>query len=212
MLKLSSRFNNEAIIYYGKHIYDTSVLRKREFDAIKGSVLKRCKEYSTCRYFIHQAFENFGIKDIAIPKSKDGNPLWPNGFTGSISHCDHLGVVIVLKSDGSTFAGIDIECNKSIPKTVIELILNKKEIKKCKELYLVNPNINWQTLIFSVKETAYKYWHNKVKYKLKASECEVTLIPEESLFHVKTLVLSNIHEIIGEYFLVDNHFITLVIN
>lgn len=90
MFKLYSRLNNEAIIYYGKHIYNTSVLQKQEFDAIRGAVLKRCKEYSTCRYFIHQAFEKFGIKDISVPKSKDGSPLWPKGFTGSVSHCQHL--------------------------------------------------------------------------------------------------------------------------
>lgn len=210
--KLFSKLNKEAIIYYGDHIYNTSALTREEYEIISGSVLKRKREFCTGRYFSHEALKELGKDNITLFKSQEGMPIWPDGIEGSISHCLHKGVVVVIRSDYKIFCGIDIECNKALPKEVERLIISKYELQQCMDLKTKKPNIFWETLIFSIKETMYKYWCNKLNYKLKPEECEIKLIANKDLFYAKCkLPNDNIEYIIGEFIIIDNHIITLVI-
>jgi hypothetical protein len=68
--RLFSKLNKEAMIYYGNHVYDTEVLIGKEYDIINGSVLKRIKEFCTCRCFSYEALWELGINNIVLLKTE----------------------------------------------------------------------------------------------------------------------------------------------
>lgn len=55
---------------------------------IAKSVAKRRNEFITVRYCARQALSVLGIPEVPILKGDKGQPLWPDGIVGSMTHTE----------------------------------------------------------------------------------------------------------------------------
>ena len=55
---------------------------------IAKSVAKRRNEFITVRYCARLALEELGVPPVPILKGEKGEPCWPDGVVGSLTHCE----------------------------------------------------------------------------------------------------------------------------
>ena len=141
----------------------------------------------------------FGLTNVDIKRGEHGEPLWPAGFSGSISHCltgDKQALIAVALCQSSHLVGIDIEALNRLDQMsrVKGLVFNSEE-----ENLLVGVGQYGLLVGFSAKETLYKalypivkkpVWFSAVRLVAasrqilqfapteKLKECGVTSLPE----------------------------------
>jgi enterobactin synthetase component D len=77
--------------------------------SVARSVPKRQAEYLAGRRAAAEALRHAGSIVVDLPIAASRAPGWPQGFIGSISHCQGLAVALAMPSAGRRGAGIDIE-------------------------------------------------------------------------------------------------------
>ncbi|MGW8328572.1 4'-phosphopantetheinyl transferase superfamily protein [Streptomyces sp. NPDC055897] len=90
-----------------------------------------------------------GATERTVPRARDGRPLFPQGFTGSISHTDQLAVAAVVP--GAEAVGIDLEPATITPR-VAAFVLREHE----RRLLLAPTGSYTARDLFAAKEAAFK--------------------------------------------------------
>ncbi|MBB5932469.1 4'-phosphopantetheinyl transferase superfamily protein [Streptomyces echinatus] len=90
-----------------------------------------------------------GSIERTVPRARDGRPLFPRGFTGSISHTDRLAVAVV--APGAEAVGVDIE-PATITSRTAAFILRERE----RRLLLAPAGPYTARDLFAAKEAAFK--------------------------------------------------------
>src|SRR5580704_7182950 len=62
-------------------------LSPAEVQSLGGAVEKRRREFITGRACARGALAQLGMGPVAIPSGERGEPCWPVGIVGSITHC-----------------------------------------------------------------------------------------------------------------------------
>lgn len=125
-------------------------LTAEERKIVRNAVDKRCYEFSAGRSCARKCLEHYGITDFSLIKGEYGEPVWPQGFTGSITHNSGVAFAVTVPQDQG-FIGIDfVDLSEQIPAT--HLILNFMEINTKFAKSLKNPEL----LLFSLKESVIK--------------------------------------------------------
>ena len=90
-------------------------LMPQERNFVKAAVEKRQREFATARVLARRLLADYGIRQYPLLNDDDRVPVWPEGFVGSISHCDDCCVVALLGKSGNTISiGIDVEPDTAI--------------------------------------------------------------------------------------------------
>src|ERR1700727_169117 len=85
---------------------------------IAKSVAKRRNEFITVRYCARQALGELGVPPVPILKGDQGDPCWPDGVVGSLTHCTgYRGAAVGVCSEVRS-VGIDAEPHDVLPKGV----------------------------------------------------------------------------------------------
>lgn len=125
---------------------------------------KRRREFTEGREHAHAALLRLGRPADAILRGEKGEPLWPEGVVGSITHCEgHRAAAVGLEGDVRSL-GIDVEQNAPLPEGVLEIVLAADESRE--ELAALGEAARRRTghpvsaerLLFSAKESVYKAW------------------------------------------------------
>ena len=83
---------------------------------IARSVAKRRNEFITVRYCARLALEELGVPPVPILKGEKGEPCWPDGVVGSLTHCDgYRGAVGRPRTTRCASVGIDAEPHDVLP-------------------------------------------------------------------------------------------------
>ncbi|WP_369211144.1 4'-phosphopantetheinyl transferase superfamily protein [Streptomyces flavofungini] len=90
-----------------------------------------------------------GSAERTVPRARDGRPLFPQGFAGSISHTGRLAVAVVVP--GAEAVGVDIE-PAVIPSRVAAFVLRAQE----RRLLLAPAGAHTARDLFAAKEAAFK--------------------------------------------------------
>jgi 4'-phosphopantetheinyl transferase EntD len=77
--------------------------------AIARAVAKRRFEFRAGRACARQAVVELGGPAGAIGRGPAGEPIWPAGFTGSITHTDDLAAAVVARASAIRAIGLDME-------------------------------------------------------------------------------------------------------
>ncbi|MFL5884840.1 MAG: 4'-phosphopantetheinyl transferase, partial [Thermoleophilaceae bacterium] len=71
------------------------------------AVAKRRNEFVTGRALARRALSTLGVAPVAIGRGARGQPLWPGGIVGSITHCRGYRACAVARFDEIASVGID---------------------------------------------------------------------------------------------------------
>lgn len=72
-----------------------------EFEAVARAIPRRRREFSAGRRAAHRALAALGCPPVAVPMGPFREPLWPEGYNGSISHDGGLALALAQRIDPS---------------------------------------------------------------------------------------------------------------
>ena len=116
---------------------------------------KRRNEFVTVRYCARQALGELGVAPVPILKGDKGEPCWPDGIVGSLTHCDGFRGAVVGRVGEVRSVGIDAEPHGELPKGVLDAISLPIERH---ELAALPAALHWDRILFCAKEATYKAW------------------------------------------------------
>ncbi|MFC7672005.1 4'-phosphopantetheinyl transferase [Mycolicibacterium sp. GCM10028919] len=122
---------------------------------IARSVAKRRNEFVTVRYCARQALGELGVGPVPILKGDKGEPCWPDGVVGSLTHCEGFRGAVVGWSSDVRSVGIDAEPHDVLPKGVLDAISLPEERA---QLGALPGDLHWDRILFCAKEATYKTW------------------------------------------------------
>ncbi len=122
---------------------------------IARSVAKRRNEFVTVRYCARQALGELGVPPVPILKGDKGEPRWPAGVVGSLTHCTGFRGAVVARRADVRSVGIDAEPHEVLPKGVLEAVSLPAERR---QLDALPPELHWDRILFCAKEATYKAW------------------------------------------------------
>ncbi|AXI77346.1 4'-phosphopantetheinyl transferase family protein [Peterkaempfera bronchialis] len=156
--------------------------------AVARAVDKRRLEYTTARVCARRALSQLGLPPSPIPSGPRGEPLWPPGVVGSITHCEGYRGAVVGRSAEIATLGIDAEPHLPLPDGVLEAISLPDERTRLRELTASVPEVAWDRLLFSAKESVYKAWFPLAKRWLDFDDALITADPGSGTFSARLLV------------------------
>lgn len=131
------------------------VLFPEEASAMGRAVPKRRLEFTAGRIAARQAMAEIGHPQTAVPMAPDRSPIWPDGLTGSIAHCDDVCIAVVAQNHLIRSIGIDVERDIPMDPDLEDVICTPSE-----RTWLSTQSLERRgylsKLIFCAKESAYK--------------------------------------------------------
>ena len=161
----------------------------------KGGKAARTAEFNAGRFCAQQALSTWN-QDGPVGQADDRSPIWPDGFTGSISHSKNWVWASVAKSDQVLSLGIDTEAivDAATRSQTWEQVATIDELRTLEALDL-DPKVEF-TVLFSAKEAFYKCWYPITKQYLDFKDVIVeSCEPEQLTIRPKT---KNLNSEIGD--------------
>lgn len=159
-----------------------------ELAHISRAVPKRRNEFTTVRYCARLALRRLGLERPPLVPGEHGEPTWPDGVVGSMTHCAGYRAAVVADRRTVRSVGIDAEPNEPLPDGVGESITLDSERTHLGELTVVDGGPHWNRLLFSAKESVYKTWYPLARRWLGFEDAEVRLHPDGTF--VATLLVN----------------------
>jgi 4'-phosphopantetheinyl transferase EntD len=152
------------------------------------AVQKRRREFVTGRACAREALARLGIPPQAVPSGSRGNPEWPEGVVGSITHCEGYRACAVARGSDFATLGVDAEIDAGLPQGLLGDIALPEERERLAGLAREHPGRRWDRILFSVKESVYKAWFPLAERWLGFEDAVVTIDPDEHTFSARLLV------------------------
>lgn len=164
------------------------VLFPAEEAAVGQAVEKRRREFTTARACVREAFAQLGLPPSAVTNGSRGEPCWPPGVVGSITHCDGYRACAIARAPDMITIGIDAEPHAALPAGVLSDIAGPEELSWLGEQRRSAPGVHWDRLLFSAKEAVYKAWFPLAKRWLGFEDAVVTVDTSTATFAARLLV------------------------
>lgn len=122
---------------------------------------RRLATFVAGRAAAHAALDHLGLGAQAITVGAGGEPRWPSGVVGSITHTDRVAYAVVALEepeasiDGGLALGIDIEDRRRLTPEIIPTIMTERERARWADLEPAEADA-FATTVFSAKEALYK--------------------------------------------------------
>jgi 4'-phosphopantetheinyl transferase EntD len=107
------------------------------------------------RYLARLALGQLGLPPAPILKGEKGEPCWPDGVVGSLTHCQGFRGAVVARANQARSIGIDAEPHDVLPDGVLSAI---SLLAERNELSTMPPGAHWDRILFCAKEATYKAW------------------------------------------------------
>lgn len=156
--------------------------------ALGDAVEKRRREFVTARACAREALAQLGYPGQAVPAGARGEPLWPAGAVGSITHCAGYRACAVAPASELLTIGVDAELGEPLPAGLIGDIALPEEQRWIERLSAEDPAVSWDRLLFSIKESIYKAWFPLAQSWLGFEDASVSLDRERGAFSAQLLV------------------------
>jgi 4'-phosphopantetheinyl transferase EntD len=164
------------------------VLVAEEQAIVARAVAKRREEFTTARACARRALARLDLPAQPILAGERGEPLWPAGVVGSITHCQGYRACALARAGDFLAIGIDAEPNGALPDGVLgEIACAEEERAWLREQARVAPAIRWDRLLFSAKESVYKVWFPLARRWLGFEDAVLTIDPDQGTFSARLL-------------------------
>ncbi len=177
-----------AVVVAARGDLAEATLHPEEEAVVERAVEKRRREFVTARHCARQAMVRLGLPAQPIPTGPRGEPLWPQGLVGSITHCDGYRACALASAGDLLTIGVDAEVDEPLPQGVLADIALPAERAGLQRLAAEQPAVNWDRLLFSIKESVYKAWFPLAQRWLGFEDAEVAIDPEQGSFRARLLV------------------------
>lgn len=167
-----------------ENIPDVALFAEEE-RSVSRAVEKRRREFTTGRACARIALRQLGIPDVPIPNGPRGEPLWPTGVAGSITHCTGYCAGAVARVGGVLTIGIDAEVHAPLPEGVWEQVAFGPELRMPPDR---SAGVCLDRVLFSAKEAVYKAWFPLAGRWLGFEDVELTIDVGGGTFCARLLV------------------------
>ena len=141
-----------AAIRLGPHLDGfAGRLTDAELPEAPGRVPKRIREMIAGRILARVLMARFDLAEQPLPRGHDRAPVWPQGFVGSITHCNTVCAVAMAPKAQFGALGIDIEPDEPVRGALWDRIARPEELARLAPLD--GRRIRW---LFSAKEAFFK--------------------------------------------------------
>lgn len=166
-----------------------ATLFPEEEAAIARAVPKRRREFATARGCARAALTRLGEPPVPILRGPRGEPLWPAGVAGSITHCNGYRAAAVARTSDIVTVGLDAEPDEPLPNGVLDVISLPGERAQITDLSArqLGPAC-WDRLLFCAKESVYKAWFPVAQRWLGFEEAEIVIDADADRFTARLLV------------------------
>ncbi len=135
------------------------------------AVGKRRNEFTTARALARRALGELGVAPSPILRGDSGQPLWPRGVVGSLTHCDGYRAAVVAYKLQRRSLGIDAEPHGELPQGVLAHVSLPAE----REVLSTRAGgVHWDRLLFCAKEATYKAWFPLTERWLGFDDAHIT--------------------------------------
>lgn len=155
---------------------------------IARAVEKRRREFISARGCARKALQGIGYEPGPIGSGERGEPIWPAGAVGSITHCAGYRACAVARSREVLTIGIDAEPHAALRDKLLPRIARPEELPALRRLGAEWPQIHWDRLLFSAKESVYKAWFPLARRWLGFEDAIVEFDPDDCSFRARLLV------------------------
>ncbi|MCH6160825.1 4'-phosphopantetheinyl transferase family protein [Streptomyces marispadix] len=159
-----------------------------EAAVVAKAVVKRQREFADVRACARGALARLGVPPVPLVPGHRGAPRWPEGVVGSMTHCDGYRAAAVARAAEAAGVGIDAEPDGPLPEGVLEVVSLPGEREHLRALADVRPEVCWERLLFSAKESVFKVWYPLTSRELDFSEAEVVIDAAAGTFSARLLV------------------------
>jgi len=125
---------------------------------VAGALPERRRAFTTARACARGALAGLQVEPRPILPGPGGAPCWPGGVVGSITHCRGYRAAAVGRLPGVLAIGIDAEPDAPLRPGVLRRLASPAEAEHVDRLGVEDPCVNWDRLLFSAKEAAFKTW------------------------------------------------------
>ncbi len=126
-----------------------------EETAVARAVPKRRTEFQAGRQAARAALAALGVAPAVIPMGEDRAPVWPDGFTGSISHSDSYAAAIAAPCPPASALGLDMETDTTLEPDLWDIVLTMQELEWLQTMP-ASERGQLAKRLFTIKECAYK--------------------------------------------------------
>ena len=153
-----------------------------EREMMARAVEGRRQEFAIVRSLARACLRRLGLPPAPILAGAAGEPLWPCGIQGSMTHCAGYAAAAVGLSSSISTIGIDAEPDASLADDVLTLVATPAERHRLAGAPASPGGPSWDRLLFSAKEAVYKAWFPLVGQWLDFQEVEVSIDPTDGTF------------------------------
>lgn len=147
-------------------------------DSVRRSVHKRQAEFFFGRFAARDALNWSKLADAHVSIGVQGEPIWPPGAAGSITHTKGLAMATAIAMDsGTRGVGIDVEhvLDEQACQAVSSSVVDPEELDYLRGITDL-PLSSVLTLVFSAKESLYKGAHSSVRRLFDFSAARVSAL------------------------------------
>ncbi|MCX4851556.1 4'-phosphopantetheinyl transferase [Streptomyces sp. NBC_00893] len=141
----------------------------QEEAVVRTSVPRRRREFTTVRLCARRALAGLGVPPAPVLPGPRGEPRWPAGVVGSMTHCDGFRAAAVAMDSRMRALGIDAEPHTPLPAGVFEAVTLPTERARLK----LGGEVHWDRLLFSAKESVFKAWYPLTHHNLGFDEADL---------------------------------------
>ncbi|MCI3270920.1 4'-phosphopantetheinyl transferase family protein [Streptomyces cylindrosporus] len=172
-----------AVEVHGDDGTEPAPLYPGEAEVVAQAVEKRRREFALVRACARRAMEKLGVPPQPLLPGERGAPGWPAGLAGSMTHCDGYCAAALVRTRDLASLGIDAEPHGPLPEGVLDAVSLPAEGARLRRLAVDHPEVHWDRLLFSAKESVYKAWFPLTGQWLEFTEAdiEVSVDPGERL-------------------------------
>ncbi len=127
--------------------------------AVRTAGSRRRAEFAAGRQCARTALVRLGVPAAPILPGPAGEPRWPGGVVGSITHCPGYRACAVARAADLAAIGIDAEPDEDLPDDLTEAVATAGELAWIRRRAAAGSGVHWARLVFSAKEAAGKAWY-----------------------------------------------------
>ena len=187
---------------------------------------KRRREFTSVRVCARRALAALGQPPAPLVPGERGAPRWPDGITGSMTHCDGYRGCVLARTADLASVGLDAEPNDVLPDRVDRVVTLPAERAHIAELAAARPAVCWDRLLFSAKEAVYKAWYPVTGRWLGFEQASIEFAVSgnggaapagvssvtQGTFTARLLVPAPVPAFAGRWLCSGTHVLTLVLN